>query len=113
MFDWHGVTQIALYVTSAKTKEMRICFKQLPLEFHPITIKGEPVEPPIKLLGCHTVMSWEEHYMQDNSKASKGCDSFTLSDLKTYNAYVISLVVEYAVPVWHSGLTKLQSQTII
>ena len=106
-----------------KTKEMRINFRK-PMDLTPITINGEPIEQvkASKMLGVILAedLGWEEHINQITSKASQRLHFLTIlkraglrqADLNTYYCAVIRPVLEYAVPVWHPGLTKAHTSSI-
>jgi hypothetical protein len=121
MCEWCNTN--SMRVNSKKTKEMRINFRK-PMDLTPITINGEPIEQvkASKMLGVILAedLGWEEHINQITSKASQRLHFLTIlkraglrqADLNTYYCAVIRPVLEYAVPVWHPGLTKAHTSSI-
>ena len=115
-----------MVLNATKSKEMCVVFtKAIDKQFiTPININNEIVErvASFKLLGViiRCDLSWQEHVDYIITKASKRF--YVLCQLKrsgVCNLDIIAVycslirsIVEYASPVWHSGLTKNQSDLI-
>ena len=115
--------EIKMNVNGRKTKEMLlgpIAKDQPP----PITLRGTTVSrvSAFKLLGVHVSsdLKWTEHVDAITSKAAsrlyflkqlRRADVPT-TDLLHFYTTVVRPVLEYACPVWHSGLTVTQSNLL-
>jgi hypothetical protein len=110
-------------VNTIKTKEMLlgpVRKGQLAL----LQLNGQPIERvhSYKLLGLHVTdaLKWNEHISAICSKAAKRLHflkvlkraAMTTDDLVYYYQSVIRPVTEYACVVWHTSLTKGQTQQL-
>ena len=107
-----------------KTKELVISFKKDELPLGYITIDGCIIDRvhDAKLLGITISddLTWASHVLAITSKANKRVfmlhqlkrSGVGIEDLKCIYCSVIRPLLEYACPVWHSSITKLQSQDI-
>jgi len=101
-------------------KELIICFnKKVNAEDIPsLCINGNNIERvnTFKLLCVSSDLSWDYHVMYLRRKVAKRmyCINYLLqasvpaSDIVCVYTSIIRSVLEYACPVWHSGLTKKQ-----
>ncbi len=117
-------TENSMTVNAKKTKEMLISFKQDKLNTPPLVCGNSTLQvvDSYKILGItvSSNMTWKEHIEYMYARASprlyylrqlKRCGIAT-HDLIQYYRSVIQPVVEYACPVWHTSLTKQDSDTL-
>jgi len=112
-------------INTKKTKEMQLGLR--PNRKNPppaLQLNGQPIEQvtSYKLLGLHVTekLRWSEHVSAICSKAAQRLHflkqlkraAMSPSDLVYYYQSVIRPVVEYACVVWHSSITKKQSELI-
>ena len=105
-----------MLVNCEKTKELLVCFARSEPDIPPITIDGKSIErvTTTKLLGVtfSSDLSWDAHIEEIYTKASQrlyflrllrraGVDSTHIVHIFTS---VIRSLLEYACPVWHTGL---------
>ena len=101
-----------------KTKEMVISFKQNPAPVPQLIINSNAVERvhSFKILGVWLSddLSWKSHVSHMYSRATprlyylkqlRRC-GLSQCHLLAYYKTLIRLILEYACPVWHAGLTK-------
>ena len=110
-------------IDTKKTKEMVINFKKRPVSIPPLTLNNSVIDrvSTFKILGVLITdnLAWEAN---TNLLLSKSIPHlYYLGQLKTsglleadliYYKAIICPLLEYACPVWHPGLTKLQSNFI-
>jgi len=113
-----------MLLNEKKTKELIITFKKSPVLPDPLVMNGVEVEriSGTKLLGVNVSddLTWNDHvsymlsrvtprlyYLKQLKRAGLG-----ISDLLEYYKAVVRSVVEYASPVWNSGLTQEQSEDL-
>ena len=110
-------------INTKKTKEMQLRpnHKNQPTT---LQLNGHPIErvTSYKLLGLHVTdkLRWSEHVSAICSKAAQRLHflkqlkraAVSTSDLVYYYQSVIRPVLEYACVVWHSSITKKQSELI-
>ncbi len=114
----------SMKVNAKKTKEMLISFKQDKPDTPPIICDSTALQTvnSYKILGImvSSDMTWKEHTEYTYSRASprlyylrqlKRC-GIPSHDLIQYYKSVIQPVVEYACPVWHTSLTKHDSDIL-
>ena len=106
----------ALYAIPSKRKR--------PIVLPDLQINGTPlpVVHQCKLLGVHinSELNWDTHVAEIIAKANRCIFilitakqfQFSLNSLKTLYIWYIRTSLEYAAPVWHSGLTALQHAKI-
>ena len=114
---------IHMNVNGRKTKEMLIgpLAKNPP---PPLSLNGTLVDrvSSFKLLGVHisTDLKWKEHVQVIASKAASRLHFLKqlkragapTRDLLHFYTTVVRPILEYACPVWHSGLTNAQSDAL-
>ena len=111
-------------INESKTKEIVVCFRLEPVLLQPLFINGIQIEQvsSAKLLGLiiSDDLTWQTHVDFIVSKASKRIyyiivlkrSGLSAKDLVTVYSTTIRPIVEYVAPLWHSSLTKQQSDTI-
>jgi hypothetical protein len=116
-------SQDAMNVNGKKTKEMLIgpINKNPP---PPLTLEGTVVDRvrTFKLLGVHVAddLKWQQHVDAIASKTASRLyylkllkrSGASVDDLLCFYTTVVRPILEYASPVWHSGLTVGQSDTL-
>ena len=111
-------------LNAKKTKEMRICFSRSHPQVQNIMINGEDIEvvDQAKLLGIwiSSDLKWDRQIDDIHSKACRRIHyiitmkraGFSTTKLVQMFGSLVRPVLEYAAPLWHSGLTKGQSDGI-
>ena len=111
-------------LNTAKTKEMLISFSRPPPTVPRITVEGVPLERVdcVTLLGVKLSadLTWHNHVQHIISKAQSRLFSLNiLRRAKVSSKDIIQIycskvrpVIEYAAPVWHSGLSKELSDNL-
>ena len=116
-------SQDAMNVNGKKTKEMLVgpINKNPP---PPLTLEGTVVDrvSTFKLLGVHVAddLKWQQHVDAIASKTASRLyylkllkrSGASVEDLLCFYATVVRPVLEYASPVWHTGLTVAQSDSL-
>ena len=117
-------TDNLMTINHKKTKEMIFDFSIDKLSLPPIIIDGNNIEQvsKFKLLGVtiNNKLNWDDHVTAICTKASKRLyflkllkrSSLSTADLIHYYRTVIRTVIEYACPVWQSGLTDEQRKRL-
>lgn len=107
-----------------KTHEAAIYFGRRNLQLEPLKIAGKEIDRVslFKLLGVHfnDKLTWHDHVEYMCSKASRRLYFLYLlkkagrppMDILDVYTSVVRSVLEYAVELWHPGLTKQQSDEI-
>jgi hypothetical protein len=105
-------------LNTKKTKEVTISYSRKPVSLTPIHINNQAVEcvETFKLLGIlfNNRLTWHDHVEYICSKAARRLYFLTLlkrsgcstSDITSVYCSTIRSVLEYAVELWHPGLTK-------
>jgi ribonuclease P/MRP protein subunit RPP40 len=118
MIDWSNDNLMKFNIK--KTKDMIIDFSLNKVSPALINVNDQSIQrvSSFRLLGVIVMntLCWDEHVTSICSKASKRLyflkllkkSSLSSDDLLHYYKYVIRSVIEYACPVWQSGLTNEQ-----
>ncbi len=113
--DWSSDNN--MFINAIKTKELVLSFKKGPHNMPAIILNNSAIEQvkTAKTLGVYISddLKWDTHIDYIKKKASKRLYFLTClkragvrtTDLILYYTSVIRSVLEYACPVWHSGLT--------
>ena len=120
--QWTASNKMALNYN--KSKELRMCFKKSTPDIALLTIDGRPIQQvnSTRLLGVTLSedLKWQSHIDEITTKASQrlyfivllkraGIDPHHLINIHTS---IVRSVLEYACQVWHTSLTKKQTQQI-
>ena len=120
--DWTNHNNMRLNVS--KTKEMRVSFLRVPMEFDALSSSGLNIEivQTFKLLGViiSSDLTWNAHVDYICTKASKRLYALRIlkrsgapaNDLITVFCAFIRPVLEYASPVWHFSLPQFLADQI-
>ena len=113
-----------MLLNTDKTKTMSIKFSKRNTGFDPIIINGVEIEDVqvFKLLGVkiNNKLTWDDHIHYITQKASQRLYFLVLlrragipsgSIVAVYTSIIRSLL-EYAIEIWHPGLTKAHSRTL-
>ena len=122
VYDWSCLNDMK--INESKTKEIVVCFRKEPVQLQPLSINGIQIEQvsSAKLLGLIVSddLAWQTHVDYIVSKASKRIyfiivlkrSGLSAKDLVTVYSTTIRPILKYAAPVWHSSLTKQQTDSI-
>lgn len=120
--QWSNLNKTKL--NTKKTKEMVINFKKRPVSIPSLTLNNSVIDrvSTFKILGVLITdnLAWEANTNLLLSKSAPRLyylrqlkrSGLLEADLLIYYKAIIRPVLEYACPVWHPGLTKLQSDLI-
>ena len=120
----HWSAENHMSVNCDKTKELQVCFGRSKPTLPPITIDDKPIArvSTAKLLGVtfSSDLTWDAHIEDIHTKACQRLYSLRLlwragvqsSHIVRIFTSLIRLLLEYACPVWHTGLPGILSEKL-